>query len=117
MEPIEVNKGHLRRVSVKRGDLIRGVSASSKCDRLNVEWSKQHQWFKYDPDDPRKFRSRLGDVRATLDFGLCVVPWRALERWTQKTDFSGLTPMANPMRDGTILNLKYTRISCPEHLR
>ena len=53
MEPIEVNEANLRRV--KRGHLIRGISASSKCDRLNVEWSKQHQWFRYDPEDPLNF--------------------------------------------------------------
>ena len=94
MEPIEVNKGHLRRVSVKRGDLIRGVSASSKCDRLNVEWSKQHQWFKYDPDDPLNFAVAwvTYELLLTLVFASCLVPWSLVcvrEVWTKKQTSQG----------------------------
>ena len=38
-----------------RGNLLRGKSAPSKCDRLNLEWSKQLQWFRLDEDDPLNF--------------------------------------------------------------
>ena len=40
---------------MRNGSLLRGVSGASKCDRLNVEWSKQKQWFRYDDTDPLNF--------------------------------------------------------------
>ena len=52
-EAIEVTEAELRKV--RNGHLLRGTSASSKCDRLNVEWSKQHQWFRYDDTEPLCF--------------------------------------------------------------
>lgn len=52
-EAIEVTRENL--LQVQNGHLIRGTSSSSKCDRLNVEWSKQRMWFRYDDTDPLCF--------------------------------------------------------------
>lgn len=41
--------------AVKNGHLVRATSAASKCDRLNVDWSKQKQWFRHDDADPLNF--------------------------------------------------------------
>ena len=39
--------------SRKNGDILCGQSGHSKADRLNVHWSKQKQYFRYDDKDPR----------------------------------------------------------------
>ena len=38
-----------------RGSYLRGMSAESKCDRLNVEWGAHKQWFMLDDSDPLNF--------------------------------------------------------------
>lgn len=40
------------------GMMLRGMSACSKCDRLNLEWSKQFQYFRMDDTDPLNFAAR-----------------------------------------------------------
>ena len=52
-EPIEVNVPNLE--AIKNGDIIGAITAPSKCDRLNVEWSKQRQYFRYNDKDPLNF--------------------------------------------------------------
>jgi hypothetical protein len=37
------------------GSLLCGESAPSKCDRLNIRWSKQKQYFRLDDSDPLNF--------------------------------------------------------------
>jgi hypothetical protein len=37
--------------SRKNGDLLRGRSAPSKCDRLNIEWGARDMWFRYDDNE------------------------------------------------------------------
>ena len=44
--------------SRKNGDLLRGRSAPSKCDRLNVEWGARDMWFRYDDQNPLNFAWR-----------------------------------------------------------
>ena len=44
--------------SRKNGDLLRGRSAPSKCDRLNVEWGARDMWFRYDDRNPLNFAWR-----------------------------------------------------------
>ena len=44
--------------SRRNGHLLRGRSAPSKCDRLNVEWGAQNQWFRYDDSNPLNFAWR-----------------------------------------------------------
>ena len=41
--------------SRKNGDILCGQSGHSKADRLNVHWSKQKQYFRYDDKDPLNF--------------------------------------------------------------
>ena len=41
--------------SRKNGDLLRGKSAPSKCDRLNIEWGGRDMWFRYDDKNPLNF--------------------------------------------------------------
>ena len=41
--------------SRKNGDLLRGKSAPSKCDRLNIEWGGRDMWFRYDDTNPLNF--------------------------------------------------------------
>ena len=41
--------------SRRHGHLLEGTSVCSKCDRLNVEWSKQKQYFRLVDDDPLNF--------------------------------------------------------------
>ena len=41
--------------SRKNGDLLRGRSAPSKCDRLNIEWGSRDMWFRYDDKNPLNF--------------------------------------------------------------
>ena len=41
--------------SRKNGDLLRGKSAPSKCDRLNIEWGGRDRWFRYDDKNPLNF--------------------------------------------------------------
>ena len=35
------------------GDLLRGKSAPSKCDRLNIEWGGRDMWFRFDDKNPK----------------------------------------------------------------
>ena len=44
--------------SRKNGDLLRGRSAPSKCDRLNIEWGARDMWFRYDDQNPLNFAWR-----------------------------------------------------------
>ena len=44
--------------SRKRGHMLRGRSAASKCDRLNVEWGAKDMWFRYDESNPLNFAWR-----------------------------------------------------------
>ena len=37
------------------GHLLRGRSAPSKCDRLNIEWGGRDMWFRYDDTNPLNF--------------------------------------------------------------
>ena len=41
--------------SRKNGDLLRGKSAPSKCDRLNIEWGGRDMWFRFDDTNPLNF--------------------------------------------------------------
>ena len=41
--------------SRRNGSYLRGMSAESKCDRLNVEWGAHKQWFVLDDTDPLNF--------------------------------------------------------------
>jgi len=41
--------------SRKNGDLLRGKSAPSKCDRLNIEWGGRDMWFRFDDKNPLNF--------------------------------------------------------------
>ena len=41
--------------SRKNGDYLKGRSAPSKCDRLNVEWGARDQWFRYDDSSRLNF--------------------------------------------------------------
>ena len=41
--------------SRKNGDLLRGKSAPSKCDRLNIEWGGRDMWFRFDDTNPVNF--------------------------------------------------------------
>ena len=52
-ERTTVDVANLR--AVANGHLIMATSAASKCDRLNVDWSKQKQWYKYVATDPLNF--------------------------------------------------------------
>ena len=73
-------------LAVKNGDLIRGVSAASKCDRLNVEWSKQKQWFRYDDTDPLNF----------------AVAWVAMElQYPCSPELRGSWPAFSPSGDAS----------------
>ena len=38
--------------SRRNGHLLRGRSAPSKCDRLNVEWGSKPMWLRYDDSNP-----------------------------------------------------------------
>ena len=40
------------------GNLLRGRSAPSKCDRLNVSWGGRDMWFRYDDTNPLNFAWR-----------------------------------------------------------
>ena len=40
------------------GCLLRGRSAASKCDRLNIEWGSKDMWFRYDDANPLNFAWR-----------------------------------------------------------
>ena len=51
--PIPMTPENIARI--KNGDLLRGTSGASKCDRLNVYWSKQKQYFRYDDKDPMNY--------------------------------------------------------------
>ena len=44
--------------SRKNGDMLRGRSAPSKCDRLNIEWGGRDMWFRYDDSNPLNFAWR-----------------------------------------------------------
>ena len=44
--------------SRRRGCLLKGRSAASKCDRLNVEWGSRDQYFRYDERNPLNFAWR-----------------------------------------------------------
>ena len=44
--------------SRRNGHLLRGRSAPSKCDRMNVEWGAKDQWFRYDDTNPLNFAWR-----------------------------------------------------------
>ena len=44
--------------SRRNGDLLRGRSAPSKCDRLNIEWGGRDMWFRYDDTNPLNFAWR-----------------------------------------------------------
>ena len=46
------------RASRRNGDLLRGRSAPSKCDRLNIEWGSRDMWFRYDDTNPANFAWR-----------------------------------------------------------
>ena len=41
--------------SRKNGDMLRGKSAPSKCDRLNIEWGGRDMWFRFDDTNPLNF--------------------------------------------------------------
>ena len=41
--------------SRRKGSMLRGQSSASKCDRLNIVWIKQKQWFRLDEDEPYNF--------------------------------------------------------------
>ena len=41
--------------SRRKGDILRVLSAPSKCDQLNVEWGAKPMWFRLDPDNPLNF--------------------------------------------------------------
>ena len=40
------------------GNLLRGRSAPSKCDRLNISWGGRDMWFRYDDTNPLNFAWR-----------------------------------------------------------
>jgi hypothetical protein len=44
--------------SRKNGDLLRGRSAKSKCDQLNIEWGARDMWFRLDDSNPINFAWR-----------------------------------------------------------
>jgi hypothetical protein len=44
--------------SRKNGDMLRGRSAPSKCDRLNTDWGSRDMWFRYDDTNPLNFAWR-----------------------------------------------------------
>ena len=44
--------------SRKNGHLLKGRSAPSKCDRLNVEWGSKPMYFRYDDKNPLNFAWR-----------------------------------------------------------
>lgn len=44
--------------SRRNGHLLRGRSAPSKCDRLNIEWGSKPMWFRYDDTNPLNFAWR-----------------------------------------------------------
>ena len=44
--------------SRRNGCLLRGRSAPSKCDRLNIEWGSRDMWFRYDDTNPLNFAWR-----------------------------------------------------------
>ena len=44
--------------SRRNGHFLRGMSCESKCDRLNLEWGAQKQWFVLDDSDPLNFAYR-----------------------------------------------------------
>ena len=44
--------------SRRNGHLLKGRSAPSKCDRLNVEWGGRDMWFRFDDTNPLNFAWR-----------------------------------------------------------
>ena len=44
--------------SRRNGHLLRGRSAASKCDRLNIFWGARDMWFRYDDTNPLYFAWR-----------------------------------------------------------
>ena len=44
--------------SRRNGCLLRGRSAASKCDRLNIEWGAKDMWFRYDDSNSLNFAWR-----------------------------------------------------------
>jgi hypothetical protein len=41
--------------SRRNGDMLRGRSSPSKCDRLNIEWGSRDMWFRYDDTNELNF--------------------------------------------------------------
>ena len=49
---------HATIASRSNGHLLRGRSAPSKCDRLNIEWGGRDMWFRLDDSNPLNFAWR-----------------------------------------------------------
>lgn len=86
--------------SRKNGDQLRGKSAPSKCDRLNIEWGGRDMWFRYDDSNPLNFAWRW---RASLH---TLVPTRSRRARTPGTHTSSSArDTTTPPRTAPLLTL------------
>ena len=83
--------------SRKNGDLLRGRSAPSKCDRLNIEWGARDMWFRYDDQNPLNFAWRW---RQWEDAHPCPASERA--RWPAFSPTGDGRPFTGGQADGLL---------------
>ena len=81
----------------KNGDLLRGRSAPSKCDRLNVEWGARDMWFRYDDQNPLNFAWRW---RQWEEAHPCPASERA--RWPAFSPTGDSRPFTGGQADGLL---------------
>ncbi len=83
--------------SRKNGDLLRGRSAPSKCDRLNIEWGARDMWFRYDDRNPLNFAWRW---RQWEEAHPCPISERAL--WPAFSPTGDSRPFTGSQADGLL---------------
>ena len=86
--------------SRRNGHMLRGRSAPSKCDRLNVEWGSRDMWFKYDDSQQLNFAWRWQQWELAHP-----CPTGERQRWPAFSPTGGATPFTGGHADACLKEL------------
>ena len=83
--------------SRRNGHLLRGRSAPSKCDRLNIEWGGRDMWFRLDDSNPLNFAWRWQQWE--LEY---PCPMGERHRWPAFSPSGDATPFTGKRAEGCL---------------
>ena len=98
--------------SRSNGHLLRGRSAPSKCDRLNIEWGGRDMWFRLDDGNPLNFAWRWRQWELAHP---CPIEER--HRWPAFSPSGDATPFTGKRAEGCLNIVLSVAMSAAEAAR